>query len=76
MSLEAQVVSMSHNILTEGHTPIKQLCLRVSNQCICSNCIWQHQNKRRISKMGGGEMKKSQPGLCPLSGTAVESTVH
>lgn len=48
--LAAQLPSMSYNILTKGHILMKQLYLIVSNQCIYSNCIWQHQSKMSISK--------------------------
>lgn len=48
--LAAQLPSMSYNVLTKGHVLMKQLYLIVSNQCIYSNCIWQHQNKMSISK--------------------------
>lgn len=51
MSLTAQLLLMSNNILTKGHILIKQLYLTVSNQCICNNHIWQHQNKMSISKI-------------------------
>lgn len=51
MSLTAQLLSVSHNILTKGCILIKQLYLTVSNQCICSNYVWQHQNKMSISKI-------------------------